>query len=259
MHNGNWEATLLELKRFDPPLSHFVATTGPAEIIHAAVNVLLLRRPGETVLVDTGTGVMAELVDGLHMDLMNALRLQGVTPHDVDLVVVTHFDGDHVGGAMKGTWPDDLTPAFPRARVLASTAEIEWSRRGASGRPFEGGPIAVEALAAVLETVDGEAEIATGIRLRPAAGHTPGHSVIEVDRRVPLVFTGDLIHAISLAENPRVAVHDRDQTVGLETRRRLLTEFADRQVDVLASHIPGPAPARVERADDGFRWVARAC
>jgi len=255
--NGNWAVTVLELKQFEAPLSAFVVDADPGVRVRVAVNALLLQRRGQTIIVDTGTGVMAHLIDGLQMDLDAALRAHRVKPSDIDLVILTHLHGDHVGGALHGSWPDDLRPAFPNARVVAPAVEVEWSRGGGSGRSNEGGPVAVAALAPVLVAVADDVEVAPGVRLRPAPGHTPGHSVVEVDGREPLVFAADLIHAIELVERPQAVVPDIDQALGLETRRRLLNEFADRGVDVLATHIPGPAPARVERSGSGFKWVPR--
>jgi len=126
--NGDWAVTVLELKQFEAPLSAFVVDADPGVRIRVAVNALLLQRRGQTIIVDTGTGVMAHLIDGLQMDLDAALRAHRVKPTDIDLVILTHLHGDHVGGALHGSWPDDLTPAFPNARVVASAVEVEWSR-----------------------------------------------------------------------------------------------------------------------------------
>lgn len=261
MRTGRWDVTLVELKLFDAVIGGFLANApDPNEPVRVAVNVLLLRRPGQIILVDTGTGVLAELVDGLHMDLAGALSAHSVMPEDIDLIVLSHLDGDHVGGALKGRWPDALSPAFPRARVLASETEIEWSRKGGSGTPggpVEGGPTAVEALASVLEPVADNAEVAPGVHLRSAPGHTPGHSILEIDGPEPLVFAADVIHTVAVVEAPQVVVPDRNQTLGLETRRRLLNEWADLRLNVYATHIPGASPARVHRVAAGFKWVPR--
>lgn len=225
--------------------------------MRVAVNALLLQRRGQMIIVDAETGVMVHLIDGLQMDLDAVLRAHRVKPSDIDLVMLTHLHGDRVGGALRGSWPHDLRPAFPNARVDVSAVEVDWSRGGGSGRINEGGPVAVAALAPVPVAVVGDVEVAPGVRLRPAPGHTPGHSVVAVDCRESLVFAGDLIHAIELVERPQAAIPDLDRALGLETWRRLLNEFADRGVDVSASHIPGQAPARVEQLGSGFRWVPR--
>lgn len=254
---SDWAVTVLELKQFEVPLSEFVVNADPGIKIRAAVNALLLQRRGQMIIVDAGTGVMAHLIGGLQTDMEAALRAHRVKLSDVDMVILTHLHGDHVGGALRGSWPDDLSPAFPNARVVVPAVEVEWSRGGGSGHSNEGGPVAVAALAPVLVAVAGDVEVAPGVRLRPAPGHTPGHSIVEIDGREPLVFAADLVHAIELVEQSQATVPDLDRALGLETRRRLLNEFADRSVDVLASHIPGQIPARVERSGNGFRWVPR--
>ncbi|NJL57322.1 MBL fold metallo-hydrolase [bacterium] len=58
------------------------------------------------MLVDTGMG---RSPGGL---LAHSLRLTGIAPEAVSLVVITHSHGDHVMGLLR----DDGQPAFPNAR-----------------------------------------------------------------------------------------------------------------------------------------------
>ena len=55
-------------------------------------DALVLKQAGHTVLIDTG-----EKDDG--DKIVRFLKNQGI--HSVDLLVITHFDKDHVGGAAK--------------------------------------------------------------------------------------------------------------------------------------------------------------
>jgi glyoxylase-like metal-dependent hydrolase (beta-lactamase superfamily II) len=250
---GEWEVELVELLRDERTVAGLAATP-------FAINVLLLRRDGLTALVDTGSGVMGPVMSNqlgvaLTTDLAAALHARAVSVQDVDMIVLTHLDGDHVGGALAGEWPWHVRPAFPAARVLVSRVEVEAARAIRDPSVFEGGPAAVAGLEPVLEMVEDGAEVAPGIRLRRAAGHTPGHSIVEVAGDPPLVYSADVFHAIQQLAEPRATRADRDQEVGLATRCRVLSELAESEALVHAAHVPGPRPARVARLDGGYRWV----
>jgi glyoxylase-like metal-dependent hydrolase (beta-lactamase superfamily II) len=255
---GDWNVDVLSLGTITPPRSTLV-DTDPADdpLLELAVNALLLRRGDTTVLIDTGIGVTAAVLGLPETDLPGSLRAVGVEPEAIDILCLTHLDFDHVGGAFEGSWPHDLRPAFPHAQVLASAVEIDWSRAGGSGAGFEGGPTAVAALEPGLSPVAAGAEIAPGIRLRAAPGHTPGHSVVEVAGDPALLFLGDVVHAEFLVENPELHVkQDRDPRQGAETRLAFLEESERRGLQVVATHVGSSSPARIVRVDGRFRWTS---
>src|SRR4051794_28388674 len=64
-------------------------------------NAWLVRTPGQTVLVDTGERpAPEEILAGQSDRFLDALAALGVGPEDVNVVVLTHLDGDHVGWAL---------------------------------------------------------------------------------------------------------------------------------------------------------------
>jgi glyoxylase-like metal-dependent hydrolase (beta-lactamase superfamily II) len=153
---GDWTVHLLHPGTITPPRSTLVATPPTEDApIELAVNALLAQRGSTTMLIDTGIGVTAAALGLPPTDLGRSLREHGVEPEAVDLVYLTHLDFDHVGGALKGSWPGDLAPALPAAQVLAPAVEVDWSLAGGSGAGFEGGATPVTALAPVLSTVGG--------------------------------------------------------------------------------------------------------
>lgn len=119
------------------------------------------------VLVDTGlvrgNPWIDEHYDPRAREIRDALRVAGIAPDDVRLVVNTHLHFDHAG----------QNAAFPNVPIVVQDAE--WDSAWAPGSPatewidFEG---------ARYLRVDGDREIAPGVRVLATPGHTPGHQSV---------------------------------------------------------------------------------
>jgi glyoxylase-like metal-dependent hydrolase (beta-lactamase superfamily II) len=256
---GDWQPTLLELAVVQVSGDVVAPGVGLEGTFESAVNALLLRRPGQTVLVDAGAGPTGHFwPGGLETDLPGALTAAGCEPADVDLILLTHLDFDHVGGTVAGTWPDALAPAFPGARVLAPAKGVAAARDEDPDAPWNAATRCLASIesAGLLEAFEDGDEVAPGVRMRAAPGHRAGHSIVEVGGGDPLLFLADAIHDPSHAEHPEWDTFaDEDVALALTTRRRLLEEAAERGVRLAATHIRGPGAARVERAGAAYRWV----
>jgi glyoxylase-like metal-dependent hydrolase (beta-lactamase superfamily II) len=106
-------------------------------------------------------------------------------------------------------------------------------------------------LADRFELVTGETEIAPGIRVQPAPGHTPGHLIVRAGSFAAIV---DLVaHELQLADPDLVFVNDMDPATAAATRRRVAAELAEEGAPVIAGHFFGLG--RFEPAGKGFRWA----
>jgi glyoxylase-like metal-dependent hydrolase (beta-lactamase superfamily II) len=201
------------------------------------VNCALLREGDTTVLVDTGVGPQPRMF----MAELETTLLEQLEPEEVDIVVHTHLHIDHVG------W----TGMFPNARYVVH--EDDWSyfmsEPSLAERPHLREKVLP--LAEQFELVSGEAEIAPGVRVQPAPGHTPGHLIV---RAGGYAAVGDLVaHELQVVDPELVFVNDMDSDVAAATRHRIVAELAKEGAAVIAGHFRGIG--RFEPAGKGFRWA----
>jgi glyoxylase-like metal-dependent hydrolase (beta-lactamase superfamily II) len=193
------------------------------------------------------------------------LEMAGIRPRDVDTVVLTHAHPDHIGGATGRA----LRPTFPNACHIIS--EREWEFWSAPRPDLSGMRVPVEARAEMqdaarrfltalrfqIETVDGEREVAPGIRVIPAPGHTPGHmAMLIASGGEGILNLGDAAtHPLHL-ENPEFENGlDASAKTAIATRRTLVERAVSEGLRVMAFHFPFPSVGRVAaRSDGGWDW-----
>lgn len=204
----------------------------------------LVRGHGLLTLVDTGVGPEGSPSSGwapVPGRLEEALAEAGVSPSDIDTVVLSHLHEDHYGGSVRL----DGTPVFDRARYVVQRAELESLSPDGAAMSY-----VVEPLQATgqLDVADGETRLGlpsapvTGIRVVPTPGHTVGHQSVVVDGgRQRLVITGDvLVHAVQLV-NPDVAYFfERDKTLARRTRNELLSSARESGALLATAHLHRP-------------------
>jgi glyoxylase-like metal-dependent hydrolase (beta-lactamase superfamily II) len=200
-------------------------------------------------IVNTGTEVV--LFDtGLNgAGITETLAAAGYTPEQVDVVVLTHMHGDHIGGLMT-----DGAPTFPNARYVTGSAEYNhWDAAGNDN--FDG---MVKPLAEQMTFLDDGGSVASGITAMAAFGHTPGHMtyMLESAGQQLVVFADTANHYVWSLGYPDWEVRfDMDKAAAATTRRRVLGMLAADKVPFIGYHMPFPALGYVETRDSGFRYV----
>jgi glyoxylase-like metal-dependent hydrolase (beta-lactamase superfamily II) len=209
---------------------------------------LLIEVAGKRLLVETGNGdkFPAKLKDiyGIDHDrsIGDALREVGVEPDSIDAVVMTHLHFDHSGGTTRRTASGGLEPVFKRARHIVQ--RLEWEdathpheRNRASYLQDNIGPLGD---AGLLQIVDGETEIAPGVRVVPTPGHTRGHQSVLIgapDAGAPkALFLGDVVPTAVHTKLPWVMAYDLDPARTLETKRALFRRAVEEDWLLLWGH-----------------------
>jgi len=192
---------------------------------------LLVETGGKRVLVETGNGdkFSPKLKDiyGIDHDraIGSALAEVGLSPDDIDVVVMTHMHFDHSGGTTRQTASGGYEPVFRRARHIVQRREWEdatrpHERNRANYLQENIGPLGE---AGLLQVVDGEAEIAPDVRVVPTPGHTAGHQSVLIGPAdgPKALFLGDVVPTAVHVKLPWVMAYDLDPARTVETKRAL--------------------------------------
>jgi len=236
----------------DPPDERNRVTLG--------LNVALIESGGQRVLVDTGMGerwsekeIRMYRIDR-STTLLGGLRARGLGPEDIDVVVNTHLHFDHAGGNTRAEG-GRVVPAFPRARYVVQRGEWDdathpHERSRASYRADDFVPVAE---AGQLDLIDGEAEVAPGVRAVRVGGHTTHHQMVVVESGgETLVVPTDLLPTASHLPLPFVMGYDLFPVATLEAKRKLLDAAVEGGWRILFYHDPRTAVGRVRRDGEAY-------
>ena len=200
--------------------------------VEYATNCLLVEGRGHRILIETGNGdkfpAKEREIYGIDHDqsVEKNLRALGVEPQSIDFVLMTHLHFDHSGGTTRRAASGALEPVFARARHVIQKGELDdathpHERNRASYLQENIGPLVDSGL---LLAVEGDTEIAPGVRVVPTPGHTAHHQSILIDDGAGhhLVFFGDVVPTALHLRLPFIMAYDLDVVGTLESKRRLL-------------------------------------
>jgi glyoxylase-like metal-dependent hydrolase (beta-lactamase superfamily II) len=220
---------------------------------------LLIDTGQHRVLVDTGEGNL-EPTTG---KLIPALRVEGIVPEDIDIVILTHAHPDHIGGNINR----EGKSAFPNARYVMWKDEWDFWFSTPNLRALNISENDKELIIKCardyilpirkqLYLVNDEEEIVPGVRAVGAPGHTPGHMAVSiVSDNKELLCLGDLvIHPIHLERPDWYIKYDLAPEQVLTTRRRLLNQAANQKTLLHAYHFPFPGLGYITQKGVGWQW-----
>lgn len=227
-------------------------------------NLCLLVDTGQQrVLIDTGSGPVSPKVG----QVLPHLQAFGLTPADIDVVVLSHAHADHSGGAVDRQG----APAFPQARYYLTADEWHFwiDKPDLSPLPLpEPVKQKISALARknllplrrqVTLVADGD-EVVPGIRVQLAPGHTPGHMALVIrSQGQEMLYLGDLVlHPLHVAQPTWVPTVDLLPAISIQSRQRLLAQAATHKTLVQLYHFPFPGLGYIAQTTTGWQWQALA-
>lgn len=231
----------------------------PTDYIDIPFNPFLVLIGGRRILMDAGFADNGGATTGR---LLGHMAAAGFKPEDIDTVLVTHYHGDHIQGLRR----KDGSLVYPNAKVLVPEPEhafwMDDARMNALPENQRGGYMVARRVFAQMPAerlqrfVPG-AEVAPGVRSVAAFGHTPGHTLFDVESAGQrFVYVADLTNVPALfARNPDWAVaFDMDAEAARLTRRAVFERIVASNAMVGGYHFPFPAMGRMVAQGQGYAF-----
>lgn len=206
---------------------------------NSSLAYFVLKANGKTILFDTGL---------TPTNTKQILDKAGIMAEQVDMVVLTHMHGDHIGGMV-----DNGKAVFKKAQVYLATEEAAfWEKDKAASEVFK-------AYSNITRFAQ-NAVVAQGIVSVPAFGHTPGHTAYKITSGgKTLVIWGDTMHVqIQFMDPDTYLKYDSDPKKAIATRKALMQEIAGSGAYVAGMHMVSPTVGKLKEAEVGYEFAPQA-
>jgi glyoxylase-like metal-dependent hydrolase (beta-lactamase superfamily II) len=242
------------------PVWERVAPPDARNRVQLSLNPLLVRTGSKAILVDTGIGSKrdAKWNDLYGVDhrwsVPESLRSLGLKTSDIDYVIPTHLHFDHMGGATTLV-AGKPAPTFSRATHLIQRREWEAAHDGnprtkGSYHPDDFQPLE---RAGLVKLLDGDEEVAPGVRIRHTNAHTPGHQAIYLESEgAKAVYLGDLMPTAEHLKPAWCMGYDLFPYDVARWKEEILREAAEEERILIFDHDVRISMGRVRRADKGY-------
>ncbi|MFQ5453470.1 MAG: MBL fold metallo-hydrolase [Candidatus Zixiibacteriota bacterium] len=213
-------------------------------LIDMNTNLFVLKAHGENYIFDIGLGdTLSEREKKIYgtkgnSNLESGLSSVGLSPDDIDYVILTHLHTDHAGGAVKLV-DDNYVPRFPNAKYIASKQEWEQAinpneRTMAVYVPQRYFPLKESGQ---LELIDADTELFPGIKAAFTGGHTEGHFALEMESGGQKVYYyADIFCTSHHMGVPYVPATDLDPVQSMIIKRKKLPEIISDNIIMAFDH-----------------------
>jgi glyoxylase-like metal-dependent hydrolase (beta-lactamase superfamily II) len=230
------------------------------EYMPIPLTVVVLKVADKLIMVDSGSGVGQWQPTAV--SLPGNLQAAGIDPAKISTILISHFHPDHIFGLMeKGS----NAPVYPNAELVVNATEYKWWTE--PGRveklPEARKPLGTRIQAAFptwknFKLVDGEKEVAPGIHLINAPGHTPGHSAFLLSSGdQQLMISNDTAYVPALlGPHPEwQGAYDQDGPLAVATRRKLIDRVIADKISICGAHFPFPGAGTFAKDGAGYSFT----
>jgi glyoxylase-like metal-dependent hydrolase (beta-lactamase superfamily II) len=216
--------------------------------VHIGFNNLLIQTGEQLVLIDSGTGT-----DKLNDSLAEA----GFSPDDINYLLITHSDFDHIGGmdhykkariVFPKTAYDLWTTDVSRVKMIESFQEVfskflapDFVARAVEYRKNYGA-VKLPSLLPRLVLVREEEEFLSGFRFLAAPGHRSDHFAVELtsDGNTLLHIADAWRHQIQMDHPDWYSIYDYYPDQFAESVALLLERAREKKVVLFGAHFEWP-------------------
>lgn len=267
---GRFEVTVISDGYIDFPFEWFTGVTADqaqqaTAAVHAAgkngvrggFSTWLINDGDRYVLVDSGPAGTVSPTSGY---LPGTLAALGVTPEQIDAVILTHAHIDHIGGMVA-----DGRNNFPNADVYIDRRDVKtFTDPSIEARAPEITKSSFAATAELvrlyprLQQIDGDRQIAPGLSVFDLSGHTPGQIGVRIeDGGESLNLVADML--FHPAAHPAIPgfgiIFEMDKAAADATRARFFAEAAEAGSLLAATHMPFPGVGRIVKDAGALDWL----
>ncbi|HEY5827782.1 MAG: MBL fold metallo-hydrolase [Hyphomicrobiaceae bacterium] len=260
IYDGIWEkphdAAFIKNASVDDTKAALGKAGLPTDFVSVPLTVVVLNVGGRLIMVDAGSGGQWQPTAG---KLAANMKAAGIDPAKIATILISHFHPDHIFGLMeKGS----NAPVFPNAELVVNATEYKWWTEPGRVEKLPDGrkPLGTRINAVfpgwkTFKLVEGEKEVAPGVRLVSAPGHTPGHAAFHVSSgNQQLMISNDTAYVPALlGPHPEwQGAYDQDGPLAVESRRKLIDRVIAEKMMVCGAHFPFPGAGSFAKDGSGY-------
>jgi len=154
----------------------------------------------------------------MEKNVIEQLAIVGLKPEHINILVCTHFDGDHTGHH----------EAFTHAELVVQRQHYTTAQthpRFAASRPHWDQPVER------YRFVDGDTQLLPGLELIETSGHAPGHQsvLVRLPKTGPVLLAIDAVPAKQAFTVDRQASRNDENEVALRASTKKLLDLVQRE------------------------------
>jgi glyoxylase-like metal-dependent hydrolase (beta-lactamase superfamily II) len=235
----------------------------PAGQMTIPFNPMVVNTGSKVILIDTGNGPGAYAASkGAVGQTHTNLAAAGIDLKSIDIVLISHFHGDHINGLRLA----DGELAFPNAELMVPA--LEWAfwmddANMSKANPFNKNafPIPKKIFAGLESKVtkfEWGKEVAPGITSVATPGHTPGHtSFVVASGSSRIMVQGDVCNnpSVFMRHADWQAAFDNDPNMTIATRKNFFDMTVAEKLTLVGYHFSFPSVGHVEKDGANYRLV----